>query len=52
MHVRIDASVDLPLLPRYGQHAARIAVHGRHDEVVDCFAAGVAPAPKNRTLCP
>jgi hypothetical protein len=51
VHVRIDASVELPLLPHLGQRTARIAVHGRHDEVVDCYAAGVAAPPKHGTPC-
>ena len=51
VHVTIDSWVGLPLLPRFGQNAARIAVHGRHDEVVDCFAPAAAPAPPGRTSC-
>jgi hypothetical protein len=50
VHVVIDSRVDLPLLPSIGQKTPSIAVHGRHDEVIDCFAAGVAQAP-GRTPC-
>src|SRR4051812_12838362 len=40
IHVRIDRNVPLPLVPAFGQSTPSIAVHGRHDEVVDCFTAG------------
>lgn len=51
VHVRIDRTVPLPLVPAFGQSSPSIAVHGRHDEVVDCFAAGVAVAPPGTTPC-
>jgi hypothetical protein len=51
IHVRIDRDVALPLLPSLGQSTPSIAVHGRHDEVVDCFAAAAAPAPAGTTPC-
>ena len=44
VHVRIDRQVPLPLLPSFGQGTPSIAVHGRHDEVVDCFTSGVTTA--------
>ena len=44
IHVRIDRDVTLPLLPSFGQSTPSVAVHGRHDEVVDCFAAGAVPS--------
>jgi hypothetical protein len=50
--VRIDTRVGLPFIPDlFGSLPASIAVHGRHDEVVDCFRADVAP-PNNPALCP
>jgi hypothetical protein len=51
IHVRIDRDVDLPLLPSFGQTTPSIAVHGKHDEVVDCFAEVAAPAPAGSTSC-
>jgi len=42
IQVSIDRQVPLPLLPAFGQNTPSIAVHGRHDEVVDCFASGTA----------
>jgi hypothetical protein len=48
VHVRIDRDVALPLLPSFGQSTPSIAVHGRHDAVVDCFAAGLVPAGDDR----
>jgi hypothetical protein len=51
VHVRIDRTVPLPLVPAFGQSAPSIAVHGRHDEVVDCYAEGVAVAPAGTTPC-
>jgi hypothetical protein len=51
VHVRIDRSVPLPLVPAFGQSTPSIAVHGRHDEVVDCFAEGTAVAPPGTTSC-
>ncbi|MDX6285720.1 MAG: hypothetical protein QOG53_1205 [Frankiales bacterium] len=51
VHVRIDRSVPLPLVPAFGQSSPSIAVHGRHDAVVDCFAEGVAVAPPGTTSC-
>ncbi len=51
VHVRIDRDVSLPLLPSFGQSTASIAVHGKHDEIVDCFAAAAAPAPAGTTPC-
>jgi len=50
LHVEIDRTVPLPLVPTVGGRPS-IAVHGRHDEVVDCFAAGTA-APAPRSTCP
>jgi Flp pilus assembly protein TadG len=51
IHVRIDRDVSLPLLPTFGQSTPSIAVHGRHDEVVDCFAVAAAPPPAGATSC-
>jgi Flp pilus assembly protein TadG len=51
IHVRIDRDVALPLLPALGQSTPSIAVHGKHDEVVDCFEAAAAPAPAGTTPC-
>ncbi|MFL6239489.1 MAG: hypothetical protein ACJ735_08400 [Actinomycetes bacterium] len=51
IHVRIDGDVALPLLPSFGQSTATIAVHGNHDEVVDCFAQAVAAPPPGQTTC-
>jgi Flp pilus assembly protein TadG len=51
IHVRIDRAVPLPLLPSLGQSTPSIAVHGRHDAVVDCFAEGADPAPRGTTSC-
>ena len=52
VHVRIDRSVDLPLVPALGSTTPSIAVHGRHDEVVSCFLVGAAQAPPGETRCP
>lgn len=50
--VRIDTKVSLPFIPKvFGRLPASIAVHGRHDEVVDCFRADVA-APTDPQVCP
>jgi hypothetical protein len=51
IHVRIDRDVALPLLPSFGQSTPSIAVHGKHDEVIDCFADAAATAPPGVTLC-
>lgn len=51
VHVRIDRDVSLPLLPSFGQSTPSIAVRGKHDTVVDCFAAAAAPAPAGTTAC-
>lgn len=49
---RIDTRVGLPFIPRvFGAVPASIAIHGRHDEVVDCFRADVA-APVDPAVCP
>lgn len=48
----IDTRVELPFVPHlFGGVAASIAIHGRHDEVVDCFRADVA-APSDSAVCP
>lgn len=50
--IRIDVRVGLPFIPHvFGTTPASIAVHGRHEEVVDCFRADVS-APPDRGLCP
>ncbi|MDQ1688948.1 MAG: hypothetical protein QOK42_1923 [Frankiaceae bacterium] len=50
--IRIDTRVGLPFVPHiFGTVPASIAVHGRHDEVVDCFRSGVA-APVDAGVCP
>lgn len=51
VHVHVDLQVDLPFLPPVlaGRAPATIAVHGRHDEVVDCF---VAAARSGSAECP
>jgi len=51
VHVRIDRDVPLPLLPAFGQSTPSVAVHGRHDEVVDCFASAAAAPPEGETSC-
>jgi hypothetical protein len=51
IHVRIDRDVALPLLPSFGQSTPSVAVHGKHDEVVDCFAQAAVPAPTGTTTC-
>jgi hypothetical protein len=51
VHVRIDRAVSLPLLPAFGQSTPSITVHGRHDEVVDCYAQAAAPPPPGETPC-
>jgi hypothetical protein len=51
IHVRIDRDVALPLLPSFGQSTPSIAVHGKHDEVVDCFAVSATTAPAGTTPC-
>jgi hypothetical protein len=43
--VRIEASVPLPLVPSFGRTAPSVTVHGRHDEVIDCFADGTVAGP-------
>ena len=51
IHVRIDRDVALPLLPSFGQSTPSIAVHGKHDEVIDCFAEAAATPPPGTTSC-
>jgi Flp pilus assembly protein TadG len=51
IHVRIDRDVALPLLPSFGQSTPSVAVHGRHDEVLDCFTADAALPPPGATTC-
>jgi hypothetical protein len=44
IRVRLDMQVGLPFLPHVFGHApASIAVHGRHDAIVDCYSAAVVP---------
>jgi len=50
--IRIDTRVGLPFIPAlFGSLPASIAVHARHDELVDCFRSGVA-APVDADICP
>ena len=50
--VRIDTRVGLPFIPNvFGRLPASIAVHARHDELVDCFRSDVAP-PTSSDRCP
>src|SRR4051812_25862970 len=51
VHVRIDRDVPLPLVPAFGRSSPSIAVHGRHDEVMDCYVPGAVPAPEGGTPC-
>lgn len=53
VHVRLDLAVPLPFVPSLlGNRAASIAVHGRHEEVVDCFAgSGAAALPPPGAPC-
>lgn len=49
---RIDTRVALPFVPKvFGAVAASVAIHARHDEVVDCFRADVVE-PDDAELCP
>ena len=50
--IRIDTLVGLPFIPDvFGTLPASIAVHARHDELVDCYRADVSP-PTSSELCP
>ena len=44
VHVSVDLRVALPFLPAVvaGRAPASVAVHGRHDEIVDCFVSAAA----------